>query len=241
MGWRLIDTDIADSLYVTAADEAIALSKKDTKVPNTLHFYRRTPATVSVGRSRQIHKDINVEECKKNKVLIVRRTTGGGTIFTDEGCLIYSLVFDKSIVDLGSSSDIFKKVYTSLMDSLQQFNISTKYKAPNDLLLNEKKISGSAQINKDTIVLIHGTLLVDTDLNLMKKVLKVKGTTPVSTLRQELGIAISCNELKKQIKKGFEQAFHTTFYSTSFSMHETNLIKTLLKEKYETNTWNFIR
>ena len=54
MGWRLIDTDIADPYYVTAADDAIAQARKENMVPDTLHFCRRHPAAVSVGRSRKI-------------------------------------------------------------------------------------------------------------------------------------------------------------------------------------------
>ena len=71
MGLRLIDTDIADPYYVTAADEAIVHARKENKVCNTLHFYRRNPAAVSVGRSRKLHDDINVDECLKNNVKIV--------------------------------------------------------------------------------------------------------------------------------------------------------------------------
>ena len=111
MGWRFIDTDITDPYYVTAADEAIALARKEKKVSNTLHFYRRKPAAISVGRSRKIHDDVNVDECLKNNVKIVRRTTGGGTIFTDKDCLIYSLVFDKKETALHSSQQIFENIY----------------------------------------------------------------------------------------------------------------------------------
>ena len=172
MGWRLIDTDITDPYYVTATDEAIAYARKEKKVPNTLHLYMRNPAAVSVGRSRKIHDDVDVGECIKNNVKIVRRTTGGGTIYTDKECLIYSLIFDKKNVGLQSSQEIFENVCNSIVNTLKKLDIHTTYKPPNDILLNGKKISGSAQIIKERIVLIHGTVLVDTDLELMKKVLK---------------------------------------------------------------------
>ncbi|UCF11755.1 MAG: lipoate--protein ligase family protein [Thermoplasmatales archaeon] len=241
MGWRLIDTDIADPFYVTAADEAISQAKKEKKIENTLHFYRRKPAAVSIGRSRKIHEDINLEECLKNNVKIVRRTTGGGTIYTDKKCLIYSLVFDMDSKELKSSQDIFENVCMSLVNMLERFDIDTVYKPPNDILLNRKKISGSAQIKKGNIVLIHGSLLIDTNLELMNTVLKKPKNEKVSTISKEIGNAPSMRDIKEGLIKEFEMYFNTIIEKTTFSTYENNLIDKLLKERYLNNAWNFMR
>ena len=154
MRWRLIDTDIEDPFYVTAADEAIAQARKYNKTPNTLHLYRRDPPAISIGRFRKIHEDINLNECIKNNVKIVRRTTGGGTIYTDKECLIYSLIFNKEDTNLSlhTPQEIFEKICHSIINALKKLDIHTTYKPPNDILLNGKKISGSAQIKKDNII-----------------------------------------------------------------------------------------
>ncbi|MFW6119986.1 MAG: lipoate--protein ligase family protein [Petrotogales bacterium] len=241
MKWRLVDTDIADPFYVAAADDGIAQARKEKKVPNTLHFYRRNPAAVSVGRSRKINNDINLDECSKNKVEIVRRATGGGTIFTDKQCLIYSLVFDRKNKVLKSSQKIFENVCRSLTNALEKFNIKAVYKPPNDILLNGKKISGSAQLKKDDIVLIHGTILVDTDLEIMKKVLKEPKKVRVSTICREIGYMPSIKDIKEELKKEFEMCFNIHFEKTVFSTYENNLIEKLLKERYLNNAWNFMR
>jgi len=241
MGWRLIDTDIADPYYVTAADEAISSARKENKIQDTLHFYRRDPSSVSVGRSRKIHEDVDVEECTKNNVKIVRRTTGGGTIFTDKECLIYSLVFNREKLQLVSSQKIFEDVCNSIVTSLERFDINTVYKPPNDILLNGKKISGSAQIIKDDIVLIHGTILVDSDLEIMEKVLKMPRTVKVSTLCREIGYKPLMKEIKDALKKEFEMYFDTSFENTRFSTYENQLIEKLLNERYLNNSWNFMR
>ena len=240
MGWRLIDTDIADPYYVTAADDAISQARKGKKVPNTLHFYRRKPSAVSVGRSRKIHDDINVQNCSKHNVKIIRRTTGGGTIFTDKDCLIYSLVFDKEDKREQSSLDIFEHICTSLVSTLKKFDINAMYKPPNDILLNGKKISGSAQIQKDNIVLIHGTLLLDTDIEVMNSVLK-QPKSNVSTIQREIGFTPPLNEIKGLLKKEFEVYFDTTIEKTMFSKLEKNLISKVLEERYYNDAWNFMR
>jgi len=240
MGWRLIDTDIADSYYVTAADEAIAIAKKQNKTPNTLHFYRRNQPTISIGRSRKIQEDILLEECKKNKVKIIRRTTGGGTIYTDENCLIYSLIFDKKQTELTNTNEIFENICKSIVNALTSFNINAQYKHPNDILVNGRKISGSAQIKKDNTILIHGTILVDTNIDLMRKILK-KPKTDVTTLKTELGKILSFDQLKFELKLAFEKYFNTKMIAGSFNQFETGLIEKLLRERYQKDSWNYLR
>ena len=241
MGWRLIDTGITDPYYVTAADEAISLARKEKKVANSLHFYIRNPAAVSVGRSKKIQDDVNVDECIKNNVKIVRRTTGGGTIFADKDCLIYSLVFNRKEAALSSSQEIFENICHSIVAAFKKCDIDTVYKPPNDILLNGRKISGSAQILKDDIVLIHGTILIDTNLELMNKVLKQQRQTYVSTIFRETNQILSMNDVKEALKKEFEETFNTEIEKTNLSTYETELIKKLLKERYRNDAWNYMR
>jgi lipoate-protein ligase A len=241
MDWRLIDTDIANPYFVTAADEAIYQARKDNKIENTLHFYRRNPSAVSVGRSRKLHDDIHIKNCEKYNVKIIRRTTGGGTIFTDKHCLIYSLVFINESTKLYSPLETFKIVCHSIINALSNLDIKTVYKPPNDILLNGKKISGSAQIQKDNITLIHGTLLLDSNLELMKKVLKNSTNSYVSTLCKEIGYVPSLKIIKNDMKKSFESYFNIKFKKDQLSAYENTLIKRLLKKRYLNKSWNFKR
>ena len=56
--------------------------------PDTLHFYRRDPPGVSVGYFKKVEEDVDLEKCRERGVVVVRRTSGGGTIFTDSNQLI---------------------------------------------------------------------------------------------------------------------------------------------------------
>ena len=239
MGWRLIDTDIADPYYVTAADDAIAQARKQDKVPNTLHFYRRHLPCISVGRSRKIEEDIDLKLCRKHNVKIVRRTTGGGTIYTDKGCLIYGLIFrNKGDTSLETT---FKNICSSVVSALERFNIHTTYKKPNDILLHGKKISGSAQVKKDNITLIHGTLLVDTNLELMNNVLKNSKNTQVSTLARESTNTPPIKDLKEALKIEFEKHFNSKIKKGNFTSHEQYSIEKLINERYTNDKWTFMR
>ena len=241
MGWRLIDTDLADPYYVTAADEMLSQARTLNKTQNTLHYYRRHPPAVSLGRSRKIHDDVNVKECETNNVKIIRRTTGGGTIYTDKNCFIYSCIFDRKDYPFSSSTTVFNTLCQCLITTLNTFDIYPIYKPPNDLLLNGKKISGSAQLKKHNTILIHGTLLVDTDLEVMNKVLNHQKPGTVSTITQETGINLPMNELKKTFNTQIEHTFHTTLKHTTFTSDEQKRIQTLLHERYLHNSWNYMR
>ncbi|MFO7677418.1 MAG: biotin/lipoate A/B protein ligase family protein [Thermoplasmatota archaeon] len=241
MSWRLIITKNTNPYYVTAADEAIAEARKAKKVTNTLHFYQRNPPSVSVGRSKKIKDDINLRECKKNNIAIVRRATGGGTIFTDKGCLIYSLVFDKNDLEISCPSEIFEIVCNSIVSGLEKQNINTAYKPPNDILLNGKKISGSAQIQKKDIILIHGTILIHTDLVLLQKVLKQTKKDYVSTVNLETKKPFQIHTMRELLIHEFESTLHTKFTRTSLSEYEKKLCDTLLETRYKKDIWTYGR
>jgi lipoate-protein ligase A len=241
MIWRLIDTDLADPYYVTAADEAILEAYKRNLVPPTLHFYRRKPPGVSIGRSKKIDEDVSVEKCKKYGVKIVRRISGGGTIFTDEGCLIYSMV-DSLTEKTYKPEKIFQEVCSSIINALSTFDIKASFKPPNDVLVNNKKISGSAQVRKNKFILIHGTMLVYTNLNIMRDVLKNPKIENVSTLEIEQKSNIpSISQIKQALIKEFEKTFDIKLKKDNFTRYEKDLIKILIEEKYSKDEWNFKR
>ncbi|MEM2900119.1 MAG: lipoate--protein ligase family protein, partial [Thermoplasmata archaeon] len=87
---RIIDTDLSRGSYSASLDEAIARAVSRGMEP-TLHFYRRSPPAVTLGYFCKIEDDVNVEYCKREGISIVRRWTGGGTIYTDENALVYGL------------------------------------------------------------------------------------------------------------------------------------------------------
>jgi lipoate-protein ligase A len=237
MDWRLIDTDLGDPFYVTAIDDAL-ISLKTEQTPNILHFYRRNTPTISVGRSRPLQADINLETAQQHQIHIIRRTTGGGTIYTDPGCLIYSLILNTTTLNTSTAHSYFNHICPALVRMFTTLDIPTHYKPPNDILVNNKKISGSAMRKKSHCILIHGTILVNTNLPLMNTVLKNPKTSQVSTLTQELPEPPTIQEIKNAMKKTFEHLFHTTFEPSTISKKEEKIITQLIINRYQNNTWN---
>lgn len=238
MGWRLIDTDLKDPYFVTAADEVLLLLRDQQLIPNTIHFYRRNQPTISIGRSRKIKVDTHLQFCKTHHIPIIRRTTGGGTIYTDPGCLIYTLVFNH---DKLQSTMIFQQICQRIINCLKKYQINPTYKPPNDILVKGKKISGSAQRRKQNAILLHGTLLINTDLNMMNQALTHSPVKSITTLYQETTKEISIERLKQDLLSEFSQYLETSIEPASFTPNELEQIQELIEQRYTKKEWNHAR
>jgi lipoate-protein ligase A len=239
--WRLIDTDLNHPYFVTAADEAIAIAMAyaNNNIGPTLHFYRRSPPGISIGYFRKTIDDVDIELCKKLGIVIVRRTSAGGSIYTDKDQLIFSLISKKP---LGKNVDeIFRNVGDIIIGTLNDFNIIATFKPPNDVQINGKKISGSAQVKKKNIYLIHSTLIFSIDQTLLERVLKNHIPDNVSSIKRETGKIIDISALKEALRDKIAEKFNIQFKPGTFTETERRLIEQLINDKYSTNQWNFKR
>ena len=89
--WRFLNTGAADGPYNMAVDEAVLRSVRKQQIPPTLRIYAWNPAAISVGYGQPVHRDIDVEKCRRSGTPIVRRLTGGRAVLHDEE-ITYSVV-----------------------------------------------------------------------------------------------------------------------------------------------------
>jgi lipoate-protein ligase A len=187
--WRLIPTQTHNAFMNMAIDEAILQSRIENLVPNTLRLYQWQPSAVSIGKNQNLQDTVYVDNCRKLGVDIVRRNSGGGTVFHDQaGEITYSVTAQAS--DLGKDvTEVYTCIYSAVTDALRLLGIPADYSSgdkkncPN-LTVNSRKISGSAQTVKRNITQQHGTLLLSVDLPLMFQLLRVPFTDDCGSAAQ---------------------------------------------------------
>lgn len=140
-----------------------ALLNEDTKEEYV--FFWQSENAIVIGRHQLPECEINLSEAEKEGIVIARRITGGGAVYQDLGNLNISFICNSD------GEDSFLRFLKPVMEALEQLGVSVFYNDRNDLLINGKKISGSAQLVRNGRVLHHLTLLLHTDLEKMDRVL----------------------------------------------------------------------
>lgn len=223
--WRLLQTIKSDGSHQMAIDEAVMNSVRKNLQPTTLRFYQWTPRCVTLGHMQDMKKEVDFDFCKNNDITIVQRITGGGCVLHDKE-LTYSLIIKQENID-SNIIERFKIVLDCIRLAFQKLGVMAEFKPINDLIVKNKKISGNAQTTIDGVVLIHGTMLLDIDIELMQKVLKNPKfkqkeniENAITSLNAELGYDIEIDVLTQMIVNEFNFLHKVEFYKENLSDEE---------------------
>ncbi|MEM2546346.1 MAG: biotin/lipoate A/B protein ligase family protein [Candidatus Bathyarchaeia archaeon] len=254
-GWRLLKFETHNAYMNMAIDEAMLEARIRGLAPNTVRFYRWKPSAVSIGRFQKIEDEVHLENCQRYGVDFVRRITGGGTVYHDaEGEITYSVVASKEDLGAKDITEVYAKIYAGIVEALKilglkaDFNEGDARACPN-LTINGRKISGSAQCHKSDMVLQHGTILVDVNLERMFTFLKVPwaktcmdvigiAKNKITSIKAELGREISHVTMLETLIEGFKKALKTRLENGDLTKYEKVLAEKLCREKYTTAEWN---
>lgn len=252
--WRIMGLDVNDAYTNMAIDEAICRLRSRGKSPNTIRIYRWLPSAVSIGYFQLVDKEVNLEACKRLRVDVVRRMTGGGAVYHDyEGEVTYSVIVNQDHPRVPRNIvKSYELICSGVVNALKKMGIKAEFKPINDIVANGKKISGNAQTRRWGVVIQHGTILVDTDVRTMFKVLRVSkekisdkliksAEERVTTIRRELGGRASFEEVSDVLKETLPDVFGVRPVKSSLSEEEKELANQLRAEKYSTRRWVFER
>jgi lipoate---protein ligase len=245
MAWRVIDLGRIDPALSTAVDEAILTCRSKGLVENTLSFYSRDHPTVSLGYFEKAEECIDLELCRDLGIEVVRRLSGGSAIFTDQMQIVYSLTVEAGLVPENPKGS-YPLICGGVVEGLKSLGIDAKHRPLNDVVVNERKISGSAQTRKNGAVLQHGTVIVDSDLETMMRVLRPRPGKPrsmenMTSVSLELGRRVDLEEVKTALQAGFERTFAVTMLRGTLSTEERELAIRLSEEKYGKEVFTFQR
>lgn len=247
MEWRLLPLRVDDAFTSMAIDEALLRLNSEGKAPNTVRFWRWLPSAVSLGCFQSLEREVDLEAAKRHGVDVVRRITGGGAVFHDHhGELTYSVVCREGDLprDIIESYQI---ICGGIVQGLENLGLRAEFRPINDVQVNGKKISGSAQTRRWGSVLQHGTVLISPDVRLMFELLKVSPEKisdkfissvfeRVTTVERELGKRPSFEQVREAMVKGFEAALNVELVEGEMEKAELDLAAEL-RSKYASQEW----
>jgi lipoyl(octanoyl) transferase len=272
MEWRLLDTGVNNAFYNMAVDEAVMKAHREGLVPPTIRFYQWSPPGLSLGYFQKAGKEIDDNACKRHNIDIVRRLTGGRAILHDDE-LTYSIVISEESNYLPLSViKSYKIISEGIMIGLNRLGIKAEMKAVDEnkkapkgisaacfdapswyeIVVDKKKLVGSAQTRQQGIILQHGSILFTIDVDRLYELLKMPDNRVRERMKQyflEKATAlnlvstedIDINKLKNELIKGWEATFNIKLLPAELIDREIEWIIELEKEKYQSYDWNFKR
>jgi lipoate-protein ligase A len=217
----------------------------------TLRLFRWDHASVTLGYFQKIEECVNTSFCRKNGISVTRRETGGGTVMHHmELTYSFTLPVSSGIVPV-SVEDSFRAIISPVINSLRQLSMNAEFRPVNDIVINRKKISGSAQVRRKGVLQQHGTLIMDMDNDLIssaliqdEKKLKSRGFKSahesVTSIRGETGCEISekfIEDLTMTLITEYSKAFNIDYCIDDLTETECDIMKAYSK-KFSSDEWN---
>ncbi|HEX4342434.1 MAG TPA: hypothetical protein VH255_03535 [Verrucomicrobiae bacterium] len=217
-----------------------------------LRFWESPEYFVVVGYGNKVADEVNQPACAKMNVPILRRCSGGGTVVQGPGCLNYSLIlpFDETgplRTITGANQFIMERnraALEALLLKVQGSEFRVEILGHTDLVLitrhsshaNQLKFSGNAQRRRRSFLLFHGTFLLNFDLLLLEKLLRMPTKEPdYREHRAHSEFVTNLNVSAEAVKQAMQSAWET---KTVLKEIPQDQITTLALEKYSTDKWN---
>lgn len=200
--------------------------------------------TIVIGKHQNTPQEVNQEVVEELGVNVVRRNTGGGAVYHDLGNINFSFISNWKLEN-GINYEIFLE---PIIKALNSIGVEAIKEGRNDLVVAGKKISGNAQMIIKDRILHHGTLLFDSDLTIMEKVLNVSpdkiASKGIKSIRARVANIKEFLQVDMDVSQFIDLLVESFFkYSETVEMrltaHQLLEIETLATEKYQSWDWNY--
>lgn len=209
-----------------------------------LLLWINSPAII-IGKNQNTIEEVNSEYIKMKGIQVVRRITGGGAVYHDLGNLNFSIITNAE----GSKID-FKKYNISILEALIKLGVKCELSGRNDITIEGKKFSGIAQSIWKDRVLNHGTLLFNTELDVLNNALNVKKDkieskgvksvkSRVTNIKDHLNVDVDIEEFREILARSILKTDDVEAKTLKLNEEQLQEIDKLFQEKYSTWEWNY--
>jgi lipoate-protein ligase A len=237
---RTVETGFNSAALNMAIDEALIESVGQVPI---LRIYGWRPAAVSIGYFQSMNEEVDFTKCKEIGVDIVRRLTGGGAVL-HEYELTYSFISRRYPQNIVES---YKWICDAIVISINRLGFDASFVPLNDIVIAGKKVSGNAQTRRKGVLLQHGTILLDVNVDKMFSVLKVPSEKLRDKIIKDVKERVTSlagttyDDMATSLKASFAAKFEAKLIADTLCTEEISHARWLAELKYSNNEWNLRR
>ncbi len=245
--WRNLSFTIYDEQPLSAALNVALDEVLSNDGSPSLRFWGWAEPAVIVGRCQSIANEIEVSEAEACGMSVVRRMSGGGTMFVrPEGAITYSLIVPEETLSGLSIRQSYEVCDAWVVACLRELGLDIHHVPVNDLGSGNGKAGGAAQARRRGIILHHTTLAYRLEMAEMTRVLRtgrdpVRAETVRSAAKVVNPLAVQTQRSREAIVESLKRAFQTRYGGTISSLSQEQLRESqaLATSKYVNTDWTF--
>ena len=271
--WHFINSGKCSPSYNMALDEALLEWHSRGEIGPVLRFYEWNPATLSIGYFQSVEKEIDLEAVEKHGLGFVRRPTGGRGVLHEHE-LTYSVIVTEEYPGMPETvTEAYRVISGGLLEGFRNLGLKADFSVPDtkeqsdnlkkpksavcfdapswyELVVEGKKVAGSAQTRQKGVILQHGAILLSLDED--KLVSLFKFATEESRIRMRESLpkkavaidrltdrTISVAECIDAFSKGFETSLDIVLQPMDLTEEQLLYVKEIEEKKYANKDWTF--
>lgn len=273
--WRFIDSGNCSPAFNMALDEALLEWHSEGKIPPVIRFYGWNPATLSIGYFQKAEKEIDLDAVKAHGLGFVRRPTGGRGVLHEHE-LTYSVIVSEEHPEMPKTvTEAYRVISEGILKGFHHLGLEAYFAVPRteeeksalkdprsavcfdapswyELVVEGRKVAGSAQTRQKGVILQHGSILLDLDEDKLFSLFKypnerVKDRMKSAFKNKAVAIndisprKITLDEAKAAFYKGFAEGLNIVLEPYHLNEEELTYVNKIAKERYESDDWNFKR
>ena len=273
--WRFIDSGNSSPSYNMALDEALLDWHSEGEIPPTIRFYGWDPATLSIGYFQNVHKEINLDEVKKHELGFVRRPTGGRGVLHEHE-LTYSVIVSENHPKMPPTvTEAYRVISEGILKGFQTLGLDADFSIPKtaeerndlksprsavcfdasswyELVVEGRKVAGSAQTRQKGVILQHGSILLEIDEDKLfslfhyssdrvKERMKNAFRKKAVAINDMVDQPVKIDEAKTAFFQGFEEGLSIKLEPHELTTEERSYVEQIMHDRYSTDEWNFKR
>jgi lipoyl(octanoyl) transferase len=271
--WNFINSGKSSAAFNMALDEALLEWHSQGEINPTIRFYGWEPATLSIGYFQKVEKEINLEAVEKYGLGFVRRPTGGRGVLHEHE-LTYSVIVSEDHPKMPKGvTEAYRVISEGVLEGFRYLGLDAYFAVPKtkeeqdllksprsavcfdapswyELVVEGRKVAGSAQTRQKNVILQHGSIILDLDEKKLFDLFKfsnervrermLKGFSKKAVAINELSDkTITIEDAEVAFKSGFEKGLDIVLKPYTLTEEQIGYVHKLAVDRYANDEWNF--